>query len=275
MKTLLIDGDSLAYRIPHAHRNIMSTSPDEIEGDFEGIEDTSDNWAVAAIQKELDYFMKLTKCDSYELHLTASKRLTESFIKRYGMEPKFCFRYKEAEALSKGYKSNRKSDPIEGYEEVMTAMIEQFNSEVHDYWEADDAVVALKTAYPEKYRLCALDKDVLNQVAGEHFNYGRLEMHFVSEEDARFYKYWQCIVGDPGDGYGGVPGIGKAKAAKFINPEMSEDELWDAVVSLYEEKKLGLAEAIATMRLASMQQLSVVRDSSGGFQYSLTIFEPS
>ena len=269
MKTLLIDGDSLAYRIPHAHRNIMSTSPDEIEGDFEGVEDTSENWAVQAIRKELAYFMKLAKCDSYELHLTASHRLSDVFEKRYGKPPVSCFRYKEAEALSKGYKSNRKAEPIEGYEEVMTAMIEEFDSQVHDYWEADDAVVALKRAYPEKYRLCALDKDVLNQVEDAHFNYGKLEMQFVTEEEATFYKYYQCIIGDPGDGYGGVPGIGKAKAGKLINIDMTEDQLWKAVVEAYKSKGLAETEAIATMRLASMQQLSVVDG-----KFKLDIFKP-
>ncbi len=263
MKHLVIDADSLAYRIPHAHRQMIAQQPEAIEDEeSDGLEEFEPgNWAKEAVQKELDYFLKLTNCETYELHLTASSKTRDLFKAKYGREPNICFRYEVSNDLSKGYKSNRKAEPIEGYEDVMRTMMEDYDAHMHDSWEADDAVVWIKNNDPDNIRLCALDKDVLNQCVGEHYNYGKIELHTTTEEQARFYKYWQTICGDPGDGYGGVPGIGKAKAGKFIWLEMDEVSLWEGVVTAYESKGLGVKEALATMRLASMQQLVMTTGS--------------
>lgn len=275
MKHLVIDGDSLAYRIPHAHRNMLAEQPEAIESEDDGLEDFAPgNWAKEAVQKELNYFLKLTHCTSYEIHLTAGRN-SELFKAKYDRDPVPCFRYEISEDLPKKYKANRTADPIEGYHDVMRTLMEDFNAEMHDLWEADDAVVAIKNANPDNIRLCALDKDVLNQTVGQHYNYGKIELIDIDEQHAKYYKYYQAIIGDPGDGYGGVPGIGKAKVGNWINPKMSELELWKGVLKAYQSKMLGEKEALATMRLASMQQLALVSYIKEDMcTFELTLYEP-
>lgn len=273
MKHLIIDADSLAYRIPHANRVMLTEPIEEIEVEDDGLGEFSEvGWAKAAIQKELDYFLKLTKCETYELHMTANTRLAHVFRNKYGRDPEPCFRYAIADDLSKGYKSNRKAEPLVGYEEVYTSLVEDFDAHVHDVWEADDMVVALKRFGSDDDMLCALDKDVLNQTEGAHYNYGKIEQHITSHKEALFYKYWQAIVGDPGDGYGGVPGVGPAKAKNLINVEMSEKELWNAVVKAYKSKGLGETEALATVRLADMRQLQPSTECEG--LWEIILFDP-
>lgn len=262
-KLMVIDADSIAYRIAYYNQQTLLEKPEAIEGEFEGeeVDDMSGlteiNWAIQPVRETLDYWLKMNQCTDYELHLTAGERLRPHFEKVFKRNPRPNFRYAIAEDLAHGYKHNRTSEPLEGVVDVLEAMAVEFGAIMHDSWEADDAVTAMKRSDPDNILLTALDKDVLNQVEGVHFNYGKLEPHVTTSEYARFYCYLQALIGDPGDGYKGVPGVGIKKAEKLISPDMSEAQLWDAVVYQYKAAGLSEVEAKATMVLACMNQLKL------------------
>lgn len=219
---------------------------------------------VAKIQKIFD----LTGCRKAQLHLTMG---------RAG------FRYK----LESSYKANRVDKRVPaGLTKMKTNLwlnvdvsdsFKALNLEVfaHENFEADDAVVFLKKADPT-FILVALDKDVLNAVAGTHFNYYESSYHNidmkwceVTESQARMWPYLQCIVGDTSDNIKGCPGIGPKKALKFINENMSASELWEGLVRAYESVGLSQIEALATMNLVNMNLLTKTNG-----EFKIKLFEP-
>ena len=85
------------------------------------------------------------------------------------------------------YKANRLPEnqakevvPTLGIDELKMHFVDRGEGQAHSGWEADDIVVTKKTMYPDKYVMCALDKDVLYSVPGTHFN---------------FYESKRCICG--------------------------------------------------------------------------------
>ena len=268
----LIDGDSIAYIV--SNRAILGTagigfSAEESDG-FIG--DTSESNIVEcpykdeivlvdttilreAIQDLLNSIMKHTNTACTEIWLSTSSKTRDLFIETYGREPEPNFRFEVAKILRRGYKHNRQTELMPGVLECYKILVHHFGANIADGWEADDEVCFLKNESPDLYVLSAMDKDVLGQCPGTHYNYKQAKQVYTSKVDATYMKYWQAIVGDPIDGYSGVPGIGKVRVSKFINTDMSEVELWEGVVRAYASKGLGEEQALATIRLASMHQL--------------------
>jgi hypothetical protein len=294
--TVLIDADSIAYKLADKCLIAGDASSKEFEAEegFVGTEvegtrlehhvdehgtsyvvETSIELAISIVQDYVDEIMEVassihgTTVTDYILFLTVGKKLEHLWQTKYKLpnsEVTPCFRYEVASVLEHGYKHDRTARPLLGYATIMEAMALHFTSEMYDYIEADDMVVALKNRYPDEYIVAAMDKDVLNQAVGTHLNYGKLagtleEMtHTTTESYATFYKYWQAIVGDPTDGYKGVPGIGKVGAAKLVSPDMDECELFRKTLGAFKYKGLGLKECVATIRLADMTQVSINED---------------
>lgn len=93
--------------------------------------------------------------------------------------------------------------------------------------EADDMVVYLKDNNYDKYILCAIDKDVLYQTEGSHYDYGRETTVTINKDEAIWFAYYQTLSGDATDGYKGCPGIGKVKATKLIEGIYDEVEIME------------------------------------------------
>ena len=203
--------------------------------------------AMVKAEEKLQRILDKTGCTDCELHFTSGRNN---------------FRYK----VKDDYKANRlgKKAPA-GLGALKIKMLEKYKGSISDEWEADDMVVYLKKKYPEKYILVALDKDVYNSLAGRHFNYYEsqqynIEMKWVeiSEGTARMWPYLQCILGDKTDNIKGCKGIGPKKALKFINEDMTEEELWKGVVKAWESKGMTESEAMVTMNLVNMHLLKEV-----------------
>lgn len=209
--------------------------------------------------------MSKTGCDDYELHLTGKGN------------------FRDSNPL--GYKGNRVGTrkPTD-FEAIRNYLVDEYKAVINTGMEADDVVVYLKTTYPEKYFLCAIDKDVLYQTEGTHYNYGEDKFLTVSKRFALWFPYVQALAGDPTDGYTGVPGMGMTKALKVLRPpekncdllhtlmdkykvstkarkELIEltpfknrRELWARVLLSYRNAGLRRGDAINTMRLADMRQ---------------------
>lgn len=113
------------------------------------------------------------------------------------------------------YKGNRKSSPLLWLKTLRSYLIEKYQAISIPNIEADDAVAHFKTLLLNS-TICAIDKDVLKQVEGKHYNYRTREWVETSKEDAHKWLYLQALMGDSGDNIKGVPGIGPAKAEKIL-----------------------------------------------------------
>jgi len=312
-KVVIIDADSIAYKLADKCIVFGDSGSKEFEEEdgFTGEEiagtrlehhtdehgtsyviETSIELAKDLVQDYIDEILASASAiegaqlTEYHLYLTAGKKIEHLYKKKYdfvsehnGVVP--CFRYEVANNLDHGYKHNRVSKPLHGYMTIMEAMALHFTSTMLDFIEADDICVSIINTYPDKYFLAAMDKDVLEQAVGTHLNYGKITgsieamTHVTNARYAIFYKYWQAIVGDPTDGYKGVPGIGKVGAAKLVSPEMTELELYKATVEAYLSKGLGAVEAIATLQLADMTQCKITDDLGECiFTYHVELYEP-
>lgn len=234
----LIDADSLLYKVGFAIEEKVIWNEPEYEAGLEEPEIdyfTDLNQCSKTLDQLIDNILFATDCDSALLVFTGADN----------------FRYDNP----LGYKEHRTgARKPTGYEEILAYAKTYYTTETVEGMEADDFVVWLKTEEPEDWILCAIDKDVLYQTEGTHYNYNRDEEVTVTAEEAVRYAYYQTLVGDTSDGYKGCPGIGPKKADKILDECETEQEMWDAVVEAFDKKKLCIDHATNMMRLANMHQ---------------------
>jgi 5'-3' exonuclease len=256
-KIALIDADTLAYTSclnAEQQEALLADefySQDELEAIHSDPNYDADNaciWTInldQAYQTAMDKLQKIfdkTGCRTAELHFTGGR---DNF--RYTVDPQ--------------YKANRTGRAPTGLSDLKKMLCDNFEHTISTEWEADDIVVYKKNLEPEKYILCAVDKDLIYSLAGTHFNYYEsalynIDMKWVEvdEDTAMKWPYIQAMVGDPVDNIKGVKGIGKAKAPKILANCKTELECWEATVAEYEKAGLGMLEAVQTMRLVGMHQ---------------------
>ena len=225
----LIDADTIIFKIAITHQ-------DDFSWDGEGSDEDSYfdyNLAVRTLETDLKKLLETTKCSEYEFHLTGSNN----------------FRHDLG-----SYKENRKGKVLPvGLKPLRQYAIENLGAIVAEGMEADDVVVHLKNTYPDKYILCAIDKDVLYQSVGKHYNYNTEETIRVTEEEANKYMYWQVLTGDTTDGYKGCHRIGKVKATKALDE--SPRHLYERVVAeMYKKAGHDYGYMLSQYRMASMNQ---------------------
>ena len=172
-------------------------------------------------------------------------------------------------ALADDYKLKRKERRlVTGLIELKQLIIDKLGAiEAHGA-EADDYCVQHKWKSPEAL-LVAIDKDVIYQCHGTHYNYWKEEYIEVSKEYADYFKYYQAIVGDTSDNYKGVPGIGSKKVNHFIQVGMSEKELQEGVLNAFKSKGLDTDKALQQIRLADMRQFDLETKEVKLFEFIL------
>lgn len=242
-KIALVDADTIAYNACLATERVVTLLPrdsytDKEWHDLEPYIVSEDEARIpdipAAIifaKSKLQKILDLTGCKDVELHFTTGKR---SF--RYTIYPE--------------YKANRKKlvAPA-GLSDVKEKLCELYRGYMHIDIEADDAVAYLYREYPDKYILCAVDKDVLRSIAGRHFNYYESAKHNIdmkwvetNDIDAKNFPYLQAMMGDRSDNIIGLEGIGEKKAQKIIDA-VGEFTIEDLIQTF---KKHGRSEHDAT-----------------------------
>lgn len=262
MSIALIDADSLIYKSGFTFEDKTTWNEIEMELGTSTVPETTITsdllLAKNAIDTIIDNIKFKTGCSEVELWISGSDNF------RYGVMP--------------SYKHNRTTTrkPLE-YDNLYKYLVSKYNANIATGYEADDVVVYLKTTYPLKYVLCAIDKDVLYQTEGNHYNYNKDEFVSVSVEEAIRFFWFQVLIGDTTDGYSGVKGIGKVKANKILD-EIEEESLRlysgiiniyrDRIIKEYEEAGMTYDDFITTCRVASMHQLS---ENNGTF--IVTLFE--
>jgi 5'-3' exonuclease len=150
--------------------------------------------------------------------------------------------------LDPTYKANRVQERPQFLEDCREHLVKVWKAKVTDGYEADDAIGIEATAcFTEgtPFVICSLDKD-LRQLPGKHYSWEisgvtggtawtrKAEHVFVTPLDGLKNFYKQLLIGDPSDNIKGVTGIGKAKAAKIIDPLTFEEDMDSAVRAFYD-----------------------------------------
>lgn len=249
----LIDADSLIYKSGFSFEEKFSWNALELELGIEAEPQTSYSSDLVlsknAIDATIENIKLRTDCDEIELWLSGKNN----------------FRYEVMET----YKGNRVNSrkPLE-YSNLFNYLVKEYNANIADTVEADDVVVFKKTTEPLRYCLCAIDKDVLYQTVGTHYNYNKDEFITVSEEEANRFFWYQVLTGDGVDGYKGCKGIGKVKAKEILDKayndamESSSDteEFYRRYVKeAYEYSGQSEEEFLATCRVANMHQIKELK----------------
>ena len=226
----LIDADSLLYKVGFALEDSIDWDNNDNYSYYSNLQQQ-----FSSIKSTIDSILMATGCDDYELWLTGKGN------------------FRSSNPLT--YKANREGmrKPTD-FSELFEKVVKNLKANVAEGMEADDMVVYLKTTYPEDYVLCAIDKDVLYQTEGSHYNYGKDTVVEVTADEAKWFAYYQTLAGDVVDGYSGVPGIGDKKARAILADITDERMLWCKVLLTYRSKGLRRSDAINTMRLANMKQ---------------------
>ena len=205
--------------------------------------ETDINEALAKADEKIQRILDKTGCAGIELHFTGGK---ENF--RYKIYPE--------------YKAKRLARRPAELVEVKDALAKKYQGIIHSKWEADDAVVSKYTSNPDKYILCAIDKDVLNSVEGHHFCYyeslmydKEMAWHDTDRYRAIVWPFLQTLMGDTSDNIIGLKGIGPAKAQKILDGCLTKSEMWRATVAAYERANRTKEEALLNMNLVNMHLL--------------------
>ena len=257
-KIALIDADTIAYTACLNSEVAVEVLPRDFYSDeewqalldnpnfveAEGVVYEADvKLAMTKANEKLQRIMDKTGCQKFELHFTGGK---DNF--RYSIYPE--------------YKASRTVRRPAGLVEVKKELAKKFGGTIHTKWEADDAVVYNYTTNPDKYILCAIDKDVLNSVEGKHFNYYEsaqynieMKWHETDRYKAIVWPFLQTLMGDTSDNIKGLRGIGPAKAQKILDGCLTRSELWAATKQAYRNQGRPESDALLNMNLVNMHLL--------------------
>lgn len=220
-KSVLIDADSMLYlSIPNKEeQSSLESLPDE-DRIFEALK-------ISQSKFEALYASIVATCNS-------SKEPTMFFSCSRSTNYRLAF--------YPSYKASREKSKHKRSETASLSLLELRNHVLTSYkkainclnCEADDAIAYIKKLIPNDSIVCSIDKDVLCQLPGIHFNYAKNEKVETSEAEALNFLCMQGLMGDSVDNIPGIFKIGKKKAKTLL------DNLGysiDSVRQIYEEFK--------------------------------------
>ena len=137
------------------------------------------------------------------------------------------------------YKANRKQPKPKHLEHCRNFLIDRWEAEVVYGYEADDA---LGMGQNEDTVICSIDKD-LKMIPGMHYDFVKKELIMVSPEAAMRTFYTQLLTGDSGDNIKGCPGIGKVKARLILDGCETDQQMFEACQTTYNDDEALLFNA--------------------------------
>ena len=213
--------------------------------------------AASASEMELDYSQDLTVVvgdfeKGKRIVLQELKKLTTKFDTK---ELLLCFTAPTnfRKGVLETYKGNRTKRKPAGYVKLRRWCIENYPSMTKPGLEADDVLGILATKGDlENFIVISPDKD-MQQLPCRLYD---LKTEYTQTEEAAVYKlYEQALTGDQVDGYSGCPGIGP-KRASVILAKVKDQNYWPAVVEAYKNADLTEEDALTSIRLARILQVT-------------------
>ena len=231
--TLILDADSLVFFA--CYNAEKDTLPEEFHIEQERHNEIV-RLACEYAKNHVKELLDTTGCGSVECYFTTGRE---------------SFRYR----VDSTYKANRKKakDPLIGLIEVKEYLNTIYDGEICKDYEADDIVVW--RGKKEDTLVCAIDKDVLYQLEGTHYNYKRNEYVNTTKEEAERFLWEQMIIGDATDGIFGVNGMGKVKAKKFLE-EVEPEKYSKEVLKLYKSVGKSKKEFLDNLNLLDMHLMN-------------------
>jgi hypothetical protein len=135
-------------------------------------------------------------------------------------------------ATTAPYKGNRTAPKPKHLQLIRDYLVSAWDFKVSEGQEADDSIAIAHVENEYKSIIASIDKDFL-QLRGNHWNFVKKEMVFVSEEEALKNFYRQVLTGDRVDNIIGLKGIGPVKADKILRECESAAEMYSACVQAY------------------------------------------
>lgn len=215
-KTLIVDADSIAFAAA-------------LQEDLDAHEKVE--YAKSFVENLLTH----TGCKSVELYFTIGRN---------------AFRYK----VDPTYKANRKGlvSP-KNLQFIKEELNKLYPGELCQEYEADDIVVL--RGKQKNTLVAAMDKDVIGQLVGTHFNYHHKHWCYetTSKKEAEVFLWQQMIQGDSIDGIYGIDGMGKVKAKKYLEDKVDYKK---AVWELYKKVGKTKTEFLNNLNLLDMHMLN-------------------
>lgn len=229
MRTLLVDGDVLAYKVTltleqpiHWHDDIWTLHCD-----------------VKACKELADIhiwdWQEDTQCEDVKI---AWSDKTGNYFRK---------------DIHRNYKAHRKSTgrkPL-GYWPLKEYLCETYQCREEERLEGDDVlgIWATSPALAGQCVIASIDKD-MRTIPGVYFNVDTEETFNTDSKEAYKFFLSQALTGDKADGYAGCPKVGPVKAFKILQNVGPGESYWDAVVQAYSEQGLDEEEALLQARLA-------------------------
>lgn len=242
MRTVIIDGDILIYKIPDDALNCVTVQSDETENAiYRIIEVGSKKRIEKYLINKIKQIAERTKSAKAVVCLSSISNFRKKLLPEY--------------------KGNRKTIKPLQYEYVRNFLHENYMCFEREGLEADDLIGIIATHYgrlkniPEGERVIwSMDKD-FKTIPGTFYKEkadGSLKKYVISYNEADYNMLYQTLIGDSTDGYCGCPNIGDKKARKILG-EIDNFEMnsaWQNVVSAYEKQGLTEDEALVQARCA-------------------------
>lgn len=167
------------------------------------------------------------------------------------------FRHK----INPEYKQNRVGvvSPLKHLSSLKAYLYYKYAAFDHLGLEADDLVGWIRSELEEEYQcvICAMDKDVIGQLIGTHYNYRARQWITTSKKDADEMLLMQWLSGDPTDNIKGLTGVGKVKAKKMVESIQNTDYLL-SLLQFY-RKEFSDIQALEQM-VINYRQVYILKD---------------
>jgi 5'-3' exonuclease len=157
--------------------------------------------------------------------------------------------FRDEVATTQPYKGNRDNKRVPVHKNLLRDyMVSEWNAQVVDGIEADDAIAMKATELDHKAIICSLDKD-FKQVPCSMYDYTKKVLTAVKKDDAMRWLYKQALMGDRVDNIAGIHGIGPKKADKIIDPCTTEWECYSTCLTHYWHNELDEDRLLESLQL--------------------------
>ena len=242
MRTLLIDGDILIYKI--------ATLNEEPTHWGEGLWTLhcDENICKAEVDDQLQQLKENLEADNFIIALTDKSNFRKDILP--------------------SYKDNRKQKrkPL-ALPLLRQYCIDNYEAVIMEGLEADDVLGILATEPTNEERIIvSIDKDLL-QIPGKVSRDGKTYEE-ISEDEANYWHMMQTLTGDSTDGYSGCPRVGVKTAQKILGDHIQVPllDLWMRVLAAYAKVGYSTDEALAQARVARILRHNDYNKETGGIK---------
>jgi len=212
---ILIDGDMLVYRVGFA----------------------CDDEPARVATETLDNYLS-------QIVLDLSDHYASSIVYLTGKG-----NFRDEVAVTQPYKAGRSEKRKPVHKKLLRAfMVSEWNAEVVNGMEADDAIAIKATELDHKAIICSLDKD-FRQVPCPMYDYTKKNLNAFKVDDAMRWLYKQALMGDRVDNIPGIYGVGPKKADKIIDPCTTEWECYSTCLAHYWDNELDEDRLLESLNL--------------------------